>query len=113
MSNVESILKNVQGTESMPSEAQTQTYKTIMKLYDDADRLIQAAQHYGQSFEPYVNHLQKFIDQVEKQTGSIVDHFLKSVEGGREMTNSQKLKIENSVKDINMAAKQFLLKISN
>jgi hypothetical protein len=97
----------------MPNELQERTYKSLMQVYDDTEKVIQSAELYGKNFEPYVKYMQKLIETVEKNTEIMVDNFFKSVETGRELTNSQKLKIENSVKDINIAAKQFLLKISN
>ncbi len=113
MGNVETILKAKGVLKGMPTELQTQTYKTIMRLYDDAETVIKAAEYYGANFEPYIGHLKKYIELVEKNTGVIIDNFLKSVESSREMTNSQKLKIENCVKDISIASRQLLNKISN
>jgi len=111
MGNIENILSG--DKKKMPTVSQTETYKTIMRLYDDAENVIKAAESYGSEFDPFVGTLKKYIETVEKNTATIIDNFLKSVESGRDITNSQKLKIENCVKDINNASKQLLDTINN
>jgi ribosomal protein L1 len=111
MGNVETILKKIGDKENMPHPVQVQTYKDIMSLYDNTEAIIKLAQKHSSQADPYINHLQKLVDSVEKNLELMMNNFLKYVESGKGLSGVEKMKIEKASKEINIAIQQFLVKI--
>lgn len=99
--------------EKMPTALQVEKYQTLMGIYNDVEKLIKVAELAGDRSEPYLKHLQKYIETVEKETDVILNYFFKLVENGKNLSNMDKLKVEKAAKDISMAGNQFLAKIKN
>ena len=97
----------------MPTALQTETYKNIMGVYDDIERIIKLGEMAGNEYEPYVKHLQKFVETVDKQTEILLNNFFRYMESGRVLSGVEKLKIEKAAKDITIATNQFLAKVKN
>lgn len=110
MNKVANILAKNEGIEGMPTELQTVVYKNIMSLYDRAEDYIKVTNQYYDVPDAYVENLQILVKAIEKNAEIMLDNFFKHVETRKEFTNTQKLKVDNSIKDIKMAINKFLAK---
>ncbi len=111
MSNVESIL--IVEKNNMPHPVQVQTYKDIMSLYDNIEAVVKLAQKYNDQADPYIDHLQKLVDNIEKNLDVMMNNFLKYVESGKGLSGVEKMKIEKAAKELSISIQQFLNKINH
>ena len=98
--------------DKMPSELQKATYESIMKTYDRVENILAGMEKFGDEAEPYIKHLQKLVDVIEKNNEIIIDNFFKYMESGKALSGVEKLKIEKALEMITMSIRDFTAKIN-